>query len=137
ALFENATTAYGLTLEELSGVSAAANVRVAIAAYPVQFDSNQGLWFCDFTLDHGITYGFFVRLALARYQPKSNPGLELSRVVLADFVQQPPDRTVTVSAAMGDPNRFEIQVGGLTGGVQSPWHQGFPRKTRPSGREWG
>jgi hypothetical protein len=42
------------------------------------------------------SYTPFIRLALARYQPNSIPDTHLSRVVLADFAQLAPDRSVTV-----------------------------------------
>ena len=38
-----------------------------------------------------------MRLALARYQQHSLPGVELSRVVLADFMQVAPGRAVSVT----------------------------------------
>lgn len=60
-----------------------------------------------------------VRLALARYQPDSIPGLELSRVVLADFGQVPPQRTVTVTPDPG-PDVFLVDVEGFSA-IQSPF----------------
>ena len=43
----------------------------------------------------------FVRLALARYQPDSMPECHLSPVVLADFTQLAPDRSLTVVPRRG------------------------------------
>ena len=47
-------------------------------------------------MDLGTSYTPFVRLALARYQPKSLDGAHLSRVVQADFAQLAPERTATI-----------------------------------------
>ncbi len=53
----------------------------------------------DVQIDPGASYCPFVRLALARYQADSVPRAELSRVVLSDFAQLLPDRTVNVAAS--------------------------------------
>jgi hypothetical protein len=91
---------------------------------PGDFDHDRKLWACDIQIkiDDGQSYSPFVRLALARYQPHSIPGTELSRVVIADFVQLAPDRTVRVTPTAGDPNSFAITVEGLThqGGAWDP-----------------
>ena len=63
------------------------------------YDPERDLWFCDIAVNPGNnerSYMPFVRLALARYQPHSLPGVHLSRVVLADFIQLSPDRAVSV-----------------------------------------
>ena len=83
-------------LAELAGVT------VDIAAHDVRFDATRDLWYCDIQLDFGNqakAYFPFVRLALCRYQPHSMPGRETSSVVLADFAQVAPDRTVTVTGS--------------------------------------
>jgi hypothetical protein len=100
----------GLALGELAG----SPTRVAIAAHGVEFESNRKLWYCDIPVDPGSVYCPFVRLALARYQQQSIPGLELSGVVLADFVQLLPQRTVSVQPVPGDPNSFTFALTGLT-----------------------
>jgi hypothetical protein len=79
----------GLSLEETSAL-------VDVAGYTVEFDANRKLWFADIQFDLGTSYTPFVRLALARYQPKSVDGAHLSRVVQADFAQLAPERTATV-----------------------------------------
>ena len=80
----------GLSLDELPGVS------VSVAAHPVQYDPDRQLWFCDIEVDDQGAYMPFVRLALARYQPRSSGGMHLSRIVLADFAQLLPDRALSV-----------------------------------------
>ncbi len=95
----------GLTLEELDP-----STQVRVAAHAVGFDPSQrpgdpGRWYCDIQLtDHNgnelQAYMPFVRLALARYQQNSIPACELSRVVLADFAQLSPTRSVTIGSAV-------------------------------------
>jgi hypothetical protein len=70
------------------------------------YDEERQLWYCDIVIDPGRSYFPFVRLALARYQPKSiswggkDAGdVKLSRVVLADFAQLAPDRFASVTFA--------------------------------------
>ena len=97
----------GLRLDEV-------DPSVIAVGHSVEFDCDRGLWFCDIQIDAGQAYSPLARLALARYQPHSLPGVELSRVVLADFVPLFPDRTVTVNPVQGDSNSFTITVEGLT-----------------------
>lgn len=104
----------GLTLEELPGGD-----NVVAVGHQVEFDATRKLWFCDIDVDTRIpgsehtlkfdidstsyevagpqesAYYPFIRLALARYQPNSEPDAHLSRVILADFAQLAPDRTVS------------------------------------------
>lgn len=98
----------GLALEELANSTA----RVAVAAHPVSFDQERQLWYCDIPMDTGPTYFPFVRLALARYQPCSVQGVELSRVTLADFIQLAPDRSATVVSDARDPCVVHLSVSG-------------------------
>lgn len=77
-------------LPELPGVD------FAVAGHAVGFDETRDLWYCDIDIDTGATYFPFVRLALARWQPSSLGGLDLSPVVLADYVQLAADRVATV-----------------------------------------
>jgi hypothetical protein len=110
AHFKNASeSASGLTLDEIAGPQP-----VSVVGHAVNFDEVRKLWFCDIEIDLGQTYFPFVRLALARYQPHSIPTAHLSRVVIADFVQLAPDRTVTISPVQGNPDTFTINVSGLT-----------------------
>ena len=71
------------------------NVRVDAVGYEPGYDTGRNLWYCDVKIDPHVAYFPFVRMALARYQPISVPGAHLSRVVLADFAQLVPHRTVT------------------------------------------
>jgi len=78
------------------------NRKVAVAAYPVTWDPNRKLWFCDIEIDPEFAYNPFVRLALARYQPDSIPDAHISPVVLADFAQLAPHRTASVTRIQED-----------------------------------
>ena len=100
----------GLTLRELAAIGAPATV--GVAGYPVQFDSSRGLWYADIQLDTGSSYRPLVRLAVARYQPSSVSGLELSPAVATDLVQLLPDRTVTVTQDPADASRIQLSVTG-------------------------
>lgn len=82
----------GATLSELSG--GADELLVVPIGHAVQFDAQRQLWFVDIEIVGLDAYYPFIRLGLARYQPDSIPGAHLSRVVLADYVQLPSERTV-------------------------------------------
>ena len=82
-----------LTLDELPGTT------VSVAGHKVGYDEDRQLWYCDIDIDVGDAYYPFIRLALARYQPDSVDDAHLSRVVLADFAQVAPNRTVSVAFA--------------------------------------
>ncbi len=105
--FPGAITATGLTLQETSDYT------FDVAAFPVTFDETRRLWFADIVLSNASAYTPFVRLALARYQPHSIQGVELSKVVLADFAQLTPDRSAVVSIQPSDPRNARVFIGGL------------------------
>jgi hypothetical protein len=98
---------FGLTLEEV-----ASEAIVDVAGHEVYFDRDRKLWYCDIEIDVGNSYFPFVRLALARYQPHSVSGAELSRIVMADFVQLAPHRHAEL--VLG-PDGAQITVRGYTG----------------------
>ncbi len=102
----------GLTLEELTDHPE--SNQVSVAGYEPHYDPDRGLWFFDIELDPGDSYYPFVRLALARYQPNSIENAHLSRVVLADFAQLAPHRTVTLSYDPGDPKVLTVTVSGIS-----------------------
>jgi hypothetical protein len=109
-----ASVATGLVLDELTSAGASAPAGgFEVAGHAVQFDNGRGLWFSDIRIEFGSVYAPFVRLALARYQPSSLAGLELSRVVLTDFVQLFPDRTINLDPVAGNPNQFTVRVDGV------------------------
>lgn len=79
----------GLPLKELGAP-------VDVAAYDVAYDPEKGMWFADIELAAGSSYTPFVRLALARYHPVSVDKAHLSPVVLAEFAQPVPERSLSV-----------------------------------------
>lgn len=93
---------------------------VNVAAHEVKFDGSR--WYSDINLHfkpgEGAPTGElpvyfpFIRLALARYQPNSLPGLHLSRVTLADFAQLVPDRMtyVHLATAKAGPTKFSTAL---------------------------
>lgn len=92
--FKNAKkTMTGLSLDELPGIGNS----FTVVGYEVHYDTERQLWYSDIEVDPGDTYYPFIRMALARFQPNSIENAHLSRVVLADFVQLTPDRTVTMT----------------------------------------
>jgi hypothetical protein len=122
-VWADATTLAGPTLHSFPNLGAYdvdlslaenANLKVAVAAFAPQFDDQRGLWYCDIDVDLGVAetsaYFPFLRLALARYQPYSIPGLNLSKVVLADFAQLIPNRTTTAQST--DSHALRVTLAG-------------------------
>jgi hypothetical protein len=84
---------------------------VSVVGFDVDYDDELGLWFADVAIDPGSTYFPFVKLALARYQPYSLSGLELSSVVTMECVQLAPERSATLSKSE---DSAKISVSGPT-----------------------
>jgi hypothetical protein len=104
-----------LPLEERQAAVAGGDAGTAdVAAFDVDYDAERKLWYCDLTVDvPNPTYGAFIRLALARYQPYAIKEVKLSRVVLADFAQLTPDRAAVVSADPYAPRTLRVTVSGV------------------------
>jgi hypothetical protein len=101
----------GVVLSSIQLQELEAPARVTVVGFPVDFDE-AGRCFCDLRLDPGQSYYPFVRLALVRVQPKSVEGLEVSPVVITDFVQLTPDRGVTIAPVT--PDVFDVTITGHT-----------------------
>jgi hypothetical protein len=83
--------------------------------YEVQYDPVSGYWYADVNLSVGSAVdgpppGYFVRLALVRFQPYSIVGAEVSSVALATFAQPVPDRFVSVTSVASDPTMTSVNV---------------------------
>jgi len=93
-----------------------------IAPHDVAYDHDHDreLWFCDIEIDPGFSYWPMVRLALARYQPASVSGAELSEVVIADFMPLVADRWLNVRH---DEGRLHVAVFGAATFSDSSAHQ--------------
>jgi len=117
------------------------NTLYRVWPYEVNYDSISGRWYADIAPRPGLTDegtyepppGYFIRLALVRFQPYSElydeatgylPGstVEVSPVVTATIAQPVPDRTVVVVARRG-----ELRVT-----VSGPAYQGW----RPAQPPW-
>ena len=68
-------------------------------------------WYADVAFDPPGSYCPLAQLAVARYQPDSVSGLELSATVLTDFVPLLPDRMLTIDLS-GD--TVTVTLSGLT-----------------------
>ena len=119
------TNELGITLEELGDLGVGNNYSISVVGYNVDYDYVRKLWFCDIEIDTHGKYFPFVRLALARYQPKSvkktteggnTRDVKVSPVVLADFVQLSPDRTASITYVV-EPNGkvLYLAISGVSG----------------------
>ena len=93
------------------------DLKVSAVAYPVEFDKERQMWFCDIAIDTARMYYPFIKLALARYQPHSlhsgNTDCCLSGVVMAGMMQLVPERTATLKVSNEpDSVRLTITVNG-------------------------
>jgi hypothetical protein len=105
--------------------------RVDVVGFPVFFDTERKLWYCDLTINtSSASYTPFLRLALARYQPYALPDAKLSRVVLADYMQITPDRSLVVSADPYHPRRLRVTLSGPAPRGPAPT-PGTPLPTQP------
>ncbi len=106
--FANAVDqASNLTLVEVP------NIEVDVVGFDAQYDTDRDLWFCDIALNAATQYFPFLRLALARFQPISVLDAHLSRIVLSDFIQVLPHRTVHYDASQVNvTHEVEITVNG-------------------------
>ncbi|MFO0180956.1 MAG: hypothetical protein ACK517_04135, partial [bacterium] len=70
---------------------------VAVVGYKPKWHAERKLWYCDIGLRRIPSYGCFLRMIIARFQPKSIKGMEISVPAVADFIQVLPERTVSVT----------------------------------------
>jgi len=68
-----------------------------VLGYQPEFSRARNMWFVDVALDPATALWPFVRLAVARYQPSSLPGLHLGPVSVCDFAQLAPERAATLT----------------------------------------
>jgi hypothetical protein len=92
---------------------AESGIEVSVLGYLPEYQPSRGMWFVDVAFVPQSAYWPFVRLAVARYQPDSLTGLELSQTVTCDFAQLTPERMATVSRP--DENTVRIVVSGPIG----------------------
>lgn len=86
---------------------------VTVVGFEPRWDPSRGLWTVDLDLPTGGHYFPFIRLALARFQPRALSDVRLSSVQLADFVQTAPDRLLTVARDAGGPGVHRVHLSGV------------------------
>ena len=97
-----------LSLEET------AEIKAKVAGHAVEYDSLRKLWYCDIEVETGQSYYPFIRMALARYQPNSVQDAHLSKIVLADYAQIAPDRSIIITYDLYNPDLLNVVVAGIT-----------------------
>lgn len=85
---------------------------VAAAIHDVEWDADRKRWTCDIVLPPDRVYAPFAHLALARYQPNSLTGVELSAVASLEWAQLTPDRAATVLLDALDQTKVTVTVTG-------------------------
>ena len=93
--------------------------------YEVNFDPVSNYWYADVNITVGANAGgpppgYFVRLALVRFQPYSIAGAEISHVTLATFAQPVANRSVSVTQDKSDSSGRSVFVT-----VSGPGYYGF------------
>jgi hypothetical protein len=86
------------------------DVQVQAVGFPVEYNADRQVWFADLEFGEISSQFPFVRLALARLQPDSIPGVELSRIVKAQFIQLVNDRIATLQLQS---NSIRVSVRGI------------------------
>ncbi|MFT4294782.1 MAG: hypothetical protein QM582_05150 [Micropruina sp.] len=86
-------------------------VKVWVVPYRPQYNEERRRWFVD--IGFPARFWPFVQLALVRYQPYSVTGCHISKPVLCDYVQIPPERTASVSRTAE--GRVRVLVSGPAG----------------------
>jgi hypothetical protein len=78
---------------------------VDIVCFDPTLDLERNQWYADVTLDTNMIEGAywpFIRLALVRFQPSSVSRAGASKIVLSEFTQLAPDRTLAVEVVGND-----------------------------------
>lgn len=120
-LMEFAKPAENLSLEEAPRKKAGDALGVDVAGYEVRYDPDKDAWFAEVIFEPIAVRSYFpfVRLALARFQPRSVgdavESAHLSRVVRTDFTQLPPERLVTYETANLAAGTVDVRVSGPAG----------------------
>lgn len=95
------------------------DVKTDVAAFPVKFDADRKLWYCDMIINPRDRYFPFVKLMLTRYQEHSlrinNSDVCLSPVVETDFIQLIPERKVEMQIERkgNQADKLKIEISGF------------------------
>ncbi len=87
--------------------------RVDVVGYPVVFDQERNMWYCDLTVDAGSTYSPFIRLALVRYQPCALADAKLVTGGAGRFRAANSDRAAVVTADPYQPRQLRVTISGV------------------------
>lgn len=107
-----------------TGAGATDVYTATVLGYQPQYNEQRQLWYVDVALDPGAVVWPFLRLTLARYQPESISGMELSSPVVTEFVQLPPERSTFVSRL--DRRSVRVVVAGAS--THRPEHSEQPER---------
>ncbi|MGY1984363.1 hypothetical protein [Nocardia gipuzkoensis] len=125
--FPNAVAAEsGLSLPGAPGRPA------TVVAFEPRYDRSRKLWCVDIELDlEHLPWNYwpFVRMAFVRYQPESLPDAKLSSVVLGEFGQLAPARTLSLT--WQDPEHVRATLRGRAPHTPSPPRAAFRVHTTP------
>ncbi len=92
------------------------NTFATAVAYPVHFDEDRQLWYCDIALNTKQMYFPFIKLVVARYQKhavrKDQTDVCLSPTVTTDMVQLVPERKTSIHFKNGQKSTFKMTVNG-------------------------
>jgi hypothetical protein len=103
---------------------------IRVAGHDVSFDSDRNLWFADILVKPlASSYFPFVQLVLARYQPASLGGAELSASVVLDMAQAVPNRVLVADISGVDPAQASTVPVHVTGAI-GPGPYGQPNVVR-------
>lgn len=110
-------SAIGVLPVEMAGLGVTGPSQLPLVASHVpEYDGSRDLWRCDVDIWTngflGNTYAPFVQLCVARYQPDSIAGAELSPLVHLDPIQLQPHRWLGVNTAA---DGFELKLAGPGG----------------------
>ncbi|MDZ5447572.1 hypothetical protein U2F26_33535 [Micromonospora sp. 4G57] len=91
-----------------------------------EWDDRRKVWFCDIELDvEALPWNYwpFLRLAFVRFQPESLQDAMVSKVVLGEFVQVAPERTLSL-AWQGDKRHIIVALRGRAPAITRPDPEG-------------
>ena len=91
---------------------------MSVVGHPVTYSPERDMWYADIDIDPGEASWPFLRLALARFQPWSVQGAELSPVAIVDFVHVLNARTASVTRP--DDQSVRVTISGIADRLVAP-----------------
>jgi hypothetical protein len=97
-------------------VAAAHGIKDAlvVAGHSIAFDEQYGVWYSDVSINAPGTYLPWLQFACVTFQPSSIPGCHTSEIVLTQFCQIAPDRSLTAVRPAGDRTLLDVTVAGVS-----------------------